>query len=224
MPQSSLTACALHIFFWLHQLCWWYNHLLWLEATRTKLPALILSISVVCTSTIFTGKKSLLMFRSLKKQEAGLTRWRSEQCYFGRACRATSSRTDESLAQMKAARGCGVITALSPPNSWLYFRNKRYSRVSWIECRITIVVGTDINGLKLLVWAYWAGIKSQFVGLKRACVAHPQAILFPPSYIVLPCWESEKANSFNFHSFFILVTGSGYTWWRRSSVDKVWKK
>lgn len=206
MPQSSLTACALHIFFWLHQLCRWYNHLLWLEATRTKLPALILSISVVCTSTIFTGKKKPLDVSVFEKAGS-----RFNTVTFRTVLLWPRMQTDESSAQMKAARGCGVITTLSPPNSWLYFRNKRYSRVSWIECRITIVVGTDINGLKLLVWAYWAGIKSQFVGLKRACVAHPQAILFPPSYIVLPCWESEKANSFNFHSFFILVTGSGYT-------------
>lgn len=62
----------------------------------------------------------------------------------------------------------------------------------WAECGVTIVVGTDINSLQLLVRAYWAGIKSQFFCLRRACVAPPQAILFPPSYITLPCWGTEN--------------------------------
>lgn len=55
-------------------------------------------------------------------------------------------------------------------------------------------MGTDINSWELLVRVHWAGIKSQFFCLKRECVVLPQAISFPPSYITLPCWETEKAN------------------------------
>lgn len=139
-------------------------------------------------SAIFTEEKALNVSAFLK-QKAGL---KTELLYFGCACKVTSSFTDVGSVQLSEMWGsplhwCCPTCAFN----FTLLLSGILESLNWMSNNNCC---GNINSLNLLVRVYWAGEKSQFLWLKRACVALPQAISFPPSYITLPCWETEKAN------------------------------